>query len=153
MQAVAAEIRPSTIAELREHGEALFQAHYDEIALNKDVMRLDPDWQRYERMEACGILLCLAAWADCKMVGYSVTAVLPHPHYKQLRVAQNDVLFVAASCRSGPTGRDLIAATEAAAKGVNAGIIMWHAKPGTALEHVLPRIGYGVQDTLFSKVL
>jgi hypothetical protein len=32
-------------------------------------------------------------------------------------------------------------------------MIVWHAKQGTALEAILPRIGYGVQDILFSKEL
>jgi GNAT superfamily N-acetyltransferase len=141
------------IATLREQGSALFRAHYEEIARNKGVMVLSPDWHRYEQMEAGGLLFCLAAWVDERLAGYSVTLVAKHLHYSDLLYAQNDVLFVAEEHRKGRLGRDLIAQTERECSARGARLVVWHAKQGTALEALLPRLGYAVQDVMFSKEL
>ena len=37
------------------------------------------------------------------------------------------------------------------ARDKGARLMLWHAKPGTALEKILPRIGYRVEETAFCK--
>lgn len=147
-------IRSSTLEELQAHGEALFREHWDEVALNKRVMRLDPDWDTYRRLEASGVMLCLAAFEGLEantLVGYAVTFVHQHLHYRGLTYAQNDVLFVTARHRKGSVGLSLIEETAKAARARGARLLVWHAKEGTKLDALLPRLGYGVQDVIYSK--
>ena len=63
----------------------------------------------------------------------------------------NDVLFVAKEYRRGRLGLGLIRATEREAKKRGAQMVSWHAKQGTALEALMPRLGYGVQDIIYSR--
>ena len=152
MQAPAAtDIRLSSIAEMREHGGELFRQHWDEIALNRGLMVLDPDWRRYELLEECGHLLCLAAWDGDVLAGYSVTIITAHPHYRHLVCANNDVLFVAKPYRLGRLGTQLIEATANHVRERGARLLLWHAKQGTPLEALLCRLGYGVQDVIYAK--
>lgn len=144
-------IRPTTIATLQAHGGDLFRSHYEEIARNKGVMVLNPHWQRYEQAEAAGMLFALAAWVGTELVGYAITIVDKHLHYSALTYAQNDVIYVAKPHRRGSLGASLIHATEAEATRRGAKLMLWHAKQGTALEALLPRLGYGVQDIIFSR--
>ena len=44
----------------------------------------------------------------------------------------------------------LIKETERMAKERGVQLMLWHAKPNTALEKMMPRLGYGVQDIIFS---
>lgn len=151
MSAPACEIRTIDCTALLEKGGQLFEAHWDEIALNKHLMVFKPDTERYHAMEQAGVLFALAAHIDGELIGYSVSFVTRHLHYADLLFAQNDVLFLDKRYRASGAGLALIRATEEEAKARGARMIIWHAKQGTALEAVLPRIGYGVQDVMFSK--
>lgn len=131
----------------------LLRAHWLEIAKNKTLMVLKPDTERYAVLEQAGLLLALGAFDGDVMVGYSVSFIGPHLHYADLVYAQNDVLFVAQPHRLGRTGYRLIQATELLAKARGAQMLIWHAKQGTTLDALLPRLGYGVQDILYSKEL
>jgi predicted GNAT superfamily acetyltransferase len=148
------EIRTSTFHEMLAYWDelcALFQDHWDEVALNKQVMALKPDMPRYQAMNEQGALVVLGAWDDERLVGYSVNFVMQHLHYADLRICSNDLLFVSQAVRKGRVGLRLIRATEAAAKDAGARLMLWHGKPNTALVEIMPALGYGVQDVIFSK--
>jgi GNAT superfamily N-acetyltransferase len=147
----AVEIRPSSVDELQALADVLFREHYDEVAKHKHVMRLSPDWLRYKALEQMDSLLMLGAWQDGMLVGYAVSFLVTHMHYSELLTAHNDVLFVAKEHRRGRLGLKLIRETERIAVSRGARMVSWHAKEQTALEALLPRIGYGVQDIIYSK--
>ena len=144
------EIRPSNVDEMLANASELFSEHWEEIALNKQVMVLKPDEAKYRAAEANGMLLILAAFEGTEIVGYSVNIVTNHLHYADLITCSNDLLFVTEGKRSGRLGLQLIRATEKVAKERGARLMLWHAKPGTPLEKMMPRLGYGVQDIIFS---
>jgi len=151
-------IRPASVDVVRAHGQRLLEDHWEEVALNKSVMRLDPEWKRYYAMEEQGMLFSLGAWMAAphpevpdELVGYAVTFALTHIHYAGLFYLQNDVLFVAKRARHTGVGPKMIVATEGEARARGAKLVMWHAKPGTALDALMPRMGYQIQDVVYSK--
>ena len=146
-------IGPVTVAQIRDHGSAMLFAHWSEVGRHKDILKLNPDWLRYSDLEAAGMLLALAAYADSEIVGYSVSFLTRHIHYQDVLVAQNDVLFVFAHERKGGVGLRLIRATEEAAREAGAKLMLWHSKTDTALGELMPRLGYGVQDIVWSQEL
>lgn len=132
--------------------QGLFEAHWQEIALNKQVMVLKPDLERYAQAEEAGALMCLAVVdPDGEVVGYSVNFIGPHLHYADLVVCNNDLLFLREDLRASRIGLRLIQQTEQIAAERGAQLMLWHAKEGTALAKLMPRMGYGVQDIIFSK--
>ena len=145
------EIRPTTVADLLTNGADLFQQHWSEIALNKELMVLSPDQTRYEALEASGNLIVLGAYENDVLVGYSVSFFTTHFHYSNLTVAQNDLLFLVPHLRGTRMGLDLIYETEREAVAKGAKMMLWHAKPNTTLQLLLPRLGYGIQDIIYSK--
>lgn len=145
------EVRRSSVDEMLQNGQALFAQHWDEIARNKDVMVLKPDDAAYRRMEEAGSLLILAAVKAGQIVGYSVNFIVRHPHYADLMVCQNDLLFIDQAHREGGAGIRLMRRTEQEGKKRGCRLMLWHAKEGTPLAAMLPRMGYGVQDIIFSK--
>ena len=148
------EIREVTgIANLIAQNEAIGRDHYDEIALNKRVMVYAPDAERFQRLEDSGHLLTLCVFDDGKVVGYSVNLISTHLHYRELVVCHNDMLYIVPEHRRGRLGLKLIRATQAAAKDRGAQLLTWHAKEHTTLADLLPKLGCGVQDILFSEVL
>lgn len=149
MQFIIKEVKASSIIDRQD----LLKMHYDEVAKNKSVMVLDPDRAKYQAIERAGKLLCLAAFFDNKIVGYSVNIIDTHIHYAELVCCVNDVLFVDPVYRNGRCGLMLIKHTESAAKDRGAKLMLWHAKSGTALDMLMPKLGYGVQDIIYSKVI
>lgn len=145
------DIRPSNVSEMLANAGTMFEEHWDEIALNKRVMVLKPDEDRYRAMEKAGTLLILAAWEDDCLIGYSVNFIINHLHYADLKVCSNDLLFITKEKRNSRVGIKLIHETEKQAEFNGAQLMLWHAKPDTALSVMMPKMGYGVQDIIFSK--
>lgn len=131
----------------------LFHSHWEEIALNKELMKLKPLLDKYYQLEANGMLLIVGAYADGELVGYSVNFVTQHLHYAYLWTCNNDLVFIRHDLRKSGAGIELMQRTEQLAKERGAQMMLWHAKENTALAALLPRLGYGVQDIIFSRGL
>lgn len=144
-------IRLCTFDEFRVVASHLFEEHYEEIARNKQVMKLKPNWQLYEQMNATGWLFIYIAMQDDVCIGYSMNIMMHHLHYADLRIAQNDVLFVKKELRGGRLGLRLLKATEDYARSEGCKLMLWHAKENTALDKLLPKLKYGVQEIMYSK--
>lgn len=146
------QIQTLPVSYFEENCNDLFKEHYDEIALNKSVMKLSPDWTKYYALEQSNMLLCLGAFMGDECVGYSINFLMSHLHYKDLLYMQNDLLFVAEEHRKSRVGLLLIQETEVQAKEYGAKMMLWHAKENTSLSVIMQRMGYRVQDIIFSKV-
>jgi len=136
----------------------LLEEHYAELATVPDIMLLKPDVERYQTLEAAGNLFAIGMFdihvdGGETLVGYSVNIVCTNLHYGDLLMCQNDLLFVRKSHRRGMTGMRLITATERAAKDRGVKMMLWHAKPGTTLDRMLPRLGYDPFETIHYQVL
>ena len=84
-------------------------------------------------------------------IGYSMNIMIHHLHYADLRIAQNDILFVKKELRGVRLGLRLIKVTEDHAKSEGCKLMLWHAKENTALDKLLPKLKYGVQEIMYSK--
>lgn len=150
--AAGVRIEEINAADRIDEAWALLEKHWHEIARNKQVMVLKPDRAKYDQLQAQGALLSLAALdPDGEIVGYSVNFLGPHIHYADLTVCNNDLLFLREDLRPSPIGLRLLKETERLAKARGARLMLWHAKEGTSLAKIMPRMGYGVQDIIFSK--
>lgn len=147
------EIRVESSEGKIEQAWALFLEHREELTTNKELMELYPDREKYAACESAGMLLCLWAYDDGELVGYSVNFLSPNMHYSKLRMCHNDLLFLTKKHREGRTGLRLIRETEAQAKARGVQFMIWHAKPGTAFDALIPKLGYRVQDIMYSKIL
>lgn len=149
------EFKTLTIAELTNEPNiaGLFHAHWDEIALNKQLMKLNPLLDKYFHIESQGMLFAVGAYIEGALVGYSVNFLTQHLHYADLWVCNNDIVFVRKDVRQSGIGMGLIRYTESLAKERGAQMMLWHAKEHSQLAELMPRIGYGVQDIVFSKGL
>ena len=142
-------IREGQIAESKHQLPWLIMQHYLELATDPEIMVLKPDWERYELLQDAGKLFTLFAYEGEQIVGYSNNIIDRHLHY-DLIVCSNDVIFIDPAKR-GTVGRELIARTKMAAKDRGAGLMLWHAKPNTALAHIMK--DKFLQDTIYSERL
>lgn len=81
----------------------LFQRHYDEIALDRDIIPLDPDWNYYAAVEQNGLLHILTARAasNRKLAGYVFNIVGTHNHYKSTLFCNTEMFYLHPHFRKG----------------------------------------------------
>lgn len=133
--------------------QPLLQDHWEEVARNKSLMVLNPDVKRYRQLDESGNLVCLFAYHEDEVVGYSAMIIHNHLHYSDLVVAYNDVIYIQPEHRNISLGSQLIKESERVSKEHGAKLMLWHAKPNTALDKILPFMDCKVQETIYSKEL
>ncbi len=131
----------------------LLSAHYDELVKLKDIFVINGDYERYAELEETGKLFTLLAFEGNTLVGYSVNILNTHLHYKEVLVCYNDLLFIHPDKRNSPLGIRLIKETENKAREYEAEVMLWHAKPGTSLDKILPRMKNRLHENIYLKEL
>lgn len=131
-----ATIREANIAELREDAARLMVAHWAEVGAPNQIEGLDPNWDRYSKLEDAGLLIVLGAFVGEVIVGYSVSVITTHGHNQDQAQLHCDALFVDPRQRHTGAGSHLIAATEGVADDLDAQMV-WHAKPDTPLDEIM----------------
>lgn len=152
METSTLEIREGSFEEVIDK-LSLLEEHWQEVAKNKHLMVLKPDYEKYKAMEDAGALLSLIAYENNEVVGYSINFLTNHIHYADLLTCYNDVLFVKLEKRKSPLGLRLIGYTERAAREKGAKLMLWHAKQNTALDSILSNRRLNVQEIVYSKEL
>lgn len=98
--------------ELKRH----FPAHWEELALNKDQVPLDPQYDVYLERDARGEVLFVVLRKAGEIVGYFVGFVAPGLHYQTCLTLTLDIFWTHPSIRGGTAGLKLFRAVEAEAK-------------------------------------
>lgn len=140
-------------AGVREEIAPLIEAHYEEVALHQDAVKLAPDWGRYRHAEQTRSLAVYTARDDDKLVGYSVFLLSYHLHYVHTLVAANDVLYLDPQYRKGSAGIKLIKHSEEDLRDRGVDRILWHVKCGHDFRAILHRLGYADEETIVGKLL
>ena len=121
--------------------------------LHKDVVKLNPNWEEYDRREKNGKFMFISMRSDDELIGYSAWFIDTHIHYKDLVVASNDVIFLKRDYRSGMNGIKLIKKSEEFVKTRNVHKITWHIKESNDFTVILNRMGYATEDIIVGKIV
>lgn len=141
------------IANVRREIEPLLEQHYKEIALNKDIIKLNPDWRAYAQLDAINGLRIYTARKDGKLMGYFVVIVSRSLHYKDHLFANNDVIFLTKTARKGLTGMKLVKYAIESLKAEGVTKLHVNTKMHQPFDPIMERLGFEEIETVFSKVL
>ena len=64
----------------------------------------NPDYDKYLEMDKAGITHTVTAREDGKIIGYHVSFIMPHLHYKQSKTCFTDIYFISKEHRKGFVG-------------------------------------------------
>lgn len=132
---------------------ALWDEHWKEVAINRDAIQLEPDLEQYFEYERTGALHVVVARDAGQIVGYHISIVRTHLHYKRSLSAFTDVYFLRKDQRKGRIGIRLIEEAERtlAARGVQKMFTgtKLHLNMGPIFEH----LGWTPTETLYTKVI
>lgn len=94
----------------------LLPLHYEELALNKDKVPLDPQYGIYIERERRGELMFMVVRERGELIGYFIGFVAPGLHYQTCLTLIMDIFYVHPEHRGNSTGFKLFKAAEDEAK-------------------------------------
>ena len=86
--------------------------HWEELALHKEKVPLDPQYNVYLERDAQGGVISVTAREDGKLIGYFVGFIAPGLHYQTCLTCTMDIFYVHPDHRGGGTGYHLFKSAE-----------------------------------------
>ena len=141
------------LAQVKREAEPLLQQHYEEIALNKDKIKLNPDWRAYAELDKINALRVFTARKDGKLMGYFVIIVSKSLHYRDHLFANNDIIFLTKAARKGQTGVKLIKFALDALEAEGVTKVHINTKAHQPFDAILERLGFEEIERVYSLML
>lgn len=132
--------------------QELFKLHYQEIAQNKNAIKLEPDTDKYIAMFGLNCLRVYTARDNGKLIGYGVFVVDTHLHYLNSLTAESDLLYIHPDYRKGMDGYKLIKFCHAQLHGSGVQRIMWRMKPHRNFSKLIERLGGRLHELVYTTV-
>ena len=131
----------------------LLDLHYNEIALNQDKIKLNPDWDVYKELEQQGKLKIFTARDNDTLVGYFVVVVGVNMHYKDHTFACNDIIYLHKDYRKGFAGIKLIKFAKKCLTEDGVSVLAINTKVHQPFDRVLERLGFNLIERVYSSYL
>lgn len=136
-----------------EEMKGLFDAHWAEIASDRDAIKLNPKYDSYMNMHLAGLLHMVTARENGVMVGYLVSFVNTHLHYADCLTAHWDIYYISPSHRKGMVGIKLFTFSEKALIERGVQKIYAHTKIKNDIGTLLERLGYSPCERIYTKLV
>lgn len=136
-----------------EESKVLIKEHWEEIALNKEKIKLNPDWEAYRLLEEHGKIKIFTAREDSNLIGYFVVFVDRHIHYKDHLFAVNDIIFLKEEYRKGFVGGKLIKFAEKCLKEDGVSVLSINTKVHKPFDGLMDFLGFKLIERVYSKYL
>lgn len=131
----------------------LLEQHWQEVALDQKIIKLNPDWQAYYDLEDCGALKVFTARCDDTLIGYFVVLCRKHLHYVDHIFAFNDLLYLHKDYRKGFTSVKLMKFAEKCLKEDGVSVVVVSTKNYKPFDPLLRWLGYDHIENIYSKTL
>ena len=95
-----------------EEVKPILPIHWEELALHKEKVPLDPQYNVYLERDAQGGVISVTAREDGKLIGYFVGFIAPGLHYQRCLTCTMDIFYVHPDHRGGGTGYHLFKSAE-----------------------------------------
>lgn len=131
----------------------LIQKHWEDIALNQDKIKLNPNWEAYANLDRAGMLRFFTARQDGDLIGYFLLIVNRSLHYKDHLFANNDILFLHPDHRKGIAGLRLIKFAEKSLRDEGVSLMNVNTKVHAPFDVIMERMGFNLIERIYSKYL
>jgi hypothetical protein len=133
--------------------EKLMRRHWEEIAQNKQLLNLNPDVEKYELLDAAGKLLLVTARCQGVLVGYFLWVLVDHPHYRDVRVADDDLHYLAPEFRVGLSGYNFVKRACEFAIERGARLLVMREKIGHEHPALMKRLKFKPTDVVYTRAV
>ena len=131
----------------------LWPDHWQEVAVNKDAIHLDPDFDTYATFANSGMLHIVVARKEGEIVGYHFSVVRPHLHYRRSLSAFTDIYYIAPKHRTGRTPMRLFQFVEQTLKSRGVQKMFTGTKLSLDAGPLFEHMGWTETERLFVKMI
>lgn len=146
---ITAQIEP--FPPFLEEVKELLPKHWEELALNKDKVPLDPQYDIYLARDAAGQVLTATLRDTGRLVGYFVGFIAPGLHYKTCLTLTMDIFWTHPDVRGGFGGVKLFRAVEKEAKRRGVDRIFYGSKLHKDASRLFEFLKFEPVETYYSK--
>lgn len=135
-----------------EEVKPILQRHWEELALNKESVPLDPQYEVYLERDKRGEILLIVGRDQGRIVAYFIGFIAPGLHYRRCLTLTMDIFYVVPESR-GKAGIALFRAVEdeAGRRGVKR--LFMGSKMHKDSAALFERLGYTEVERYFSKMI
>lgn len=130
----------------------LFENHWREVANYQETVPLNFDYEFYFQTEEKGGLLPITARKNGKLCGYAIFMLIRLGHYRHIKCAQNDILYIKPEHRGYISGR-FVKECEKICNEIGMDKIIWHVRPRNDWSEMLTKRGYDKEEYILGKML
>lgn len=127
--------------------------HWAELAVTKEEVPLDLDWERFNEIDNAGKLHTVIVRDNGVMIGYHVTLVGPHLHYKSTLHGMVDLYYVLPEYRKHKVGLGLFSFAERSLKQLGVVKIITGTKCHLPNDSLFEHLGYVNTDRTYAKAI
>lgn len=136
---------------IRDECFELAKNHYEEIASDKDIVKLNPWYYGFEELEKAGAMKIITAKDNGKLIGYAFFLVQRSLHYYDFIVAVADLYYVDPKYRHNNVGTDLLNKSEEILKDLGVHQIYMRTKVYADFSPLLEKNGYNKIEVAYKK--
>lgn len=136
-----------------EEVKPLLQGHWEELALNKDKVPLDPQYEQYLKYDAEGKILVVTLRDAGALVGYFVGLIAPGFHYKTCLTYTMDIFYVKPDARGNKGGQIMVTFLENELKRRGVQRTLMGTKCHKDAGWLFEKLGYEKVEVYYSKWL
>jgi GNAT superfamily N-acetyltransferase len=140
-----------SLTERLDEMKPLFPLHWEELALNRDRVPLDPQYDIYLRRDAASEVLFVTIREAGELVGYFVGFLAPGLHYRTCLTLTMDIFYLHPSRRGRQGGVMLFKAVEAEAKRRGVQRVFYGSKSHKDASRLFEAFGCEQVETYYSK--
>jgi len=141
------------VRDCRKEVQPLIEKHWEEIALNQDVIKLNPDWETYDKLESLGLLYAYTAREGDKLVGYFTVVATKGLHYADHIFAACDIIYILPEYRKGRAGLGLIKYVEEDLKTKKVSSLTINTKCHSPFDSLLEHLDFTLTERLYTKYI
>ena len=146
-------IQTEKLSDILEEMKIVFPLHWEELALNKDKVPLDPQYDIYLEREKRDEVLVVTVRQEGGLIGYFVGFIAPGLHYKTCLTCTMDIFYIHPDYRGSDLGFKLFNYVERELKVL--GVQRWFmgSKMHKDASFLFEKIGAEPVETYYSKWL
>lgn len=146
-------IQTESFMERLEELQVLLPLHYEELALDKEHVPLDPMYEVYEKYEKDNNLLFVTIRKGGELIGYFIGFIAPGLHYRTCLTCTMDIFYLHPDHRGSSLGYKLFESVEKELKEREVDRWFVGSKLHKDCGHLFKKLDFRPIETYYSKYL
>jgi GNAT superfamily N-acetyltransferase len=129
----------------------LLKANWRESASYEEGIEADPDFERYRKLDAAGMILCITAREAGRLVGYVVYVITHSSHHQTIVCGLGDAIYTDPDHRG--VGNELLKLAENRMRAAGVKRLGWSVEEGSRIHRLLVETGFYPDEIVMEKRL